>query len=91
VLDLSNLSKSAMRRFVADFAERLYEKNRNPLHLIIDEADEFAPQRIAKGRERTFGAVDEIVRRGRIRGLGVTLVTQRSAASTRTCSRSARS
>jgi hypothetical protein len=80
VIDLSHLSKSAMRRFVVDFAERLYIKNREPLHLIIDEADSFAPQRLRAGDERMFGAVDEIVRRGRIRGLGCTLVTQRSAA-----------
>jgi len=80
VLSLGNLSKSAARRFVADFCERLYEKNRTALHLVIDEADEFAPQRIGKGMERTFGAVDTLVRRGRVRGIGVTMVTQRSAA-----------
>jgi hypothetical protein len=79
VLDLSRLSKGAMRRFVADFAERLYEKNRDPLHLIIDEADAFAPQRPRPDEMRMLGAIDEIVRRGRIRGLGCTLVTQRSA------------
>ncbi len=79
ILDVSGLSKSAMRRFVADFAERLYEKNRNPLHLIIDEADAFAPQKPRPDELRMLGALDEIVRRGRIRGLGCTLVTQRSA------------
>jgi hypothetical protein len=79
VLDLSRLSKGAMRRFVADFAERLYEKNRDPLHLIIDEADAFAPQKPRPDEMRMLGAIDEIVRRGRIRGLGCTLVTQRSA------------
>jgi hypothetical protein len=79
VLDLSHLSKGAMRRFVADFAERLYEKNRDPLHLIIDEADAFAPQKPRPDEMRMLGALDEIVRRGRIRGLGCTLVTQRSA------------
>jgi hypothetical protein len=79
ILDMSRLSKAAMRRFVADFAERLYEKNRNPLHLIIDEADAFAPQKARPDELRMLGALDEIVRRGRIRGLGCTLVTQRSA------------
>ncbi len=79
VLDLSRLSKGAMRRFVADFAERLYEKNRDPLHLIIDEADAFAPQKPRPDEMRMLGAIDEIVRRGRIRGLGCTLVSQRSA------------
>ncbi|MBN1253962.1 MAG: DUF853 family protein [Deltaproteobacteria bacterium] len=80
VLDLSTLSKNAMRRFMTDFAEELYKKNRNAISVILDEADMFAPQRIHKGGERLFGAVDEIVRRGRIRGLGVVMVSQRSAA-----------
>lgn len=79
ILDLSLLSKSAMRRFVADFAEELYRKNRQPLHLLIDEADSFAPQKPQPDEMRMLGALDEIVRRGRIRGLGCTLVTQRSA------------
>lgn len=80
VLDLGTLSKSDQARFVTDFLEHLYQQNRAPLHLIIDEADAFAPQRIHRGAERCFGAVDTVVRRGRARGLGVTLVTQRSAA-----------
>jgi hypothetical protein len=79
VIDLSLFSKSAMRRFVADFAEELYRKNRRPLHLIMDEADAFCPQKPRPDEMRMLGAIDEIVRRGRIRGLGCTLVTQRSA------------
>jgi hypothetical protein len=79
VLDLSLLSKSATRRFVADFAEELYRRNRLPLQLIIDEADAVAPQKPRSDELRMLGAIDDIVRRGRIRGLGCTLVTQRSA------------
>lgn len=80
VLSLCALSKSSGRRFACDFFERLYEKNRTALMVIIDECDEFAPQRIQKGSERLFGAVDTVVRRGRLRGLGVTMISQRSAA-----------
>lgn len=80
VIDLGAFSKTDQCRFVADFLERLYQKNRAPLQLIIDEADAFAPQRLHPGVQRCFGAVDTAVRRGRARGLGVTLVTQRSAA-----------
>lgn len=80
VLSLRLLSESGKRHFVADFCERLYAKNRNALHVVLDEADEFAPQRIQRGGERLFGAVDRIVRRGRSSGLGVTLISQRSAA-----------
>lgn len=46
----------------------------------VEEADEFAPQRAPAGIERLLGATEDIVRRGRVRGLGVTLCTQRAAA-----------
>jgi hypothetical protein len=79
VLDLSPFRKGEQTRFVTDFAERLYQKNRQPLHLVLDEADAFAPQRPMKGQERLLGAIEDLVRRGRARGIGVTLVTQRAA------------
>lgn len=79
VIDLSLLSKSAARRFAIDFLETLYRRNRDPLHIVIDEADLFAPQRLPQGAERLLGAMDDLVRRGRVRGLGVTLITQRPA------------
>lgn len=80
VLDLSLMRKAERRTFTADFLETLYWRNRDPLHLIIDEADEFAPQRAPAGIERLLGATEDIVRRGRVRGLGVTLCSQRAAA-----------
>jgi hypothetical protein len=79
VLDLSRFRKGEQVRFMTDFAEQLYHRNRNPLHLVLDEADAFAPQRPLPGQQRMLGAVEDIVRRGRARGLGVSLVTQRSA------------
>ena len=79
VLDLAHFRKGEQVRFMTDFAERLYHRNREPLHLVLDEADSFAPQRPMKGQERMLGAVEDLVRRGRARGIGVTLVTQRSA------------
>jgi DNA helicase HerA-like ATPase len=79
VLDLSHFRKGEQTRFMTDFAERLYHKNRQPLHLVLDEADAFAPQRPMKGQERLLGAIEDLVRRGRARGIGVTLVTQRAA------------
>ncbi|EHB48641.1 hypothetical protein MycrhDRAFT_5482 [Mycolicibacterium rhodesiae JS60] len=84
VLDLSLLRKTERRSFTADFLETLYWRNREPLHLIIDEADEFAPQRAPAGVERLLSATEDIVRRGRVRGLGVTLCTQRPAALAKT-------
>lgn len=84
VLDLSDFeSDGAQCRFMTDFAERLYRRKartRTTLHLIVDEADEFAPQRPQKNEARMVGAMAKLVRRGRSRGIGLTLITQRSAA-----------
>lgn len=79
VLDLSLLSKHAQRRLVADFLERLYRRNRDALHVVIDEADLFAPQRGGPDTTRILGAYEDLVRRGRARGLGCTSITQRPA------------
>jgi hypothetical protein len=79
VLDLSVLSKAAARRFMAAFIARLYHRNRDPLHLIVDEADAFAPQRTDAGGAVLLGAMEDLVRRGRARGIGCTLITQRPA------------
>jgi len=79
VIDLSGLSKTSGRRFVTEFLERLYHRNREVLHIAIDEADLFAPQRVGADTARMLGAMDDIVRRGRAHGIGVTLITQRPA------------
>jgi hypothetical protein len=79
VLDLCLFRKGDQARFMTDFAETLYHRNRAPLHLVLDEADAFAPQRPLHGQERLLGAIQDLVRRGRARGIGVTLVTQRAA------------
>jgi hypothetical protein len=79
LLDLGRFRKAEQCRFMLDFAERLYHRNRAPLHLVLDEADAFAPQRPMHGQERLLGAIEDLVRRGRARGIGITMVTQRAA------------
>jgi hypothetical protein len=83
VIDLSGLlSKAAEQRFAADFLERLYrakKRETGPLLVVVDEADTFAPQRPGPEQTRTLGALESIVRRGRIKGLGDLLITQRAA------------
>lgn len=79
VLDLSHLSKGGSRRFMTGFIERLYHRNRQALHVVVDEADAFAPQRAQADGARLLGAMEDLVRRGRARGIGVTLITQRPA------------
>jgi len=79
IVDLSEMLIGERHRFVTDFAEALYRDNRSPLHLVIDEADEFAPQQPLPETKRMLHHVDRIVRRGRIRGFRVMLITQRPA------------
>ncbi len=80
VLDFSSFeTRSEQIQFTLDFLTRLYRGNREPLHVIIDEADDVAPQKPFGDEARVLRAVEILVRRGRARGLGVTLVTQRSA------------
>ena len=79
VIDLSGLSKTAARRAMADFMEDLYRYCEEPLQLIVDEADLFAPQRLPADMMRLLGAMDDVVRRGRAHGLGCTLISQRPA------------
>jgi uncharacterized protein len=78
VIDLTLFRKGEALRFMAAFLETLYRKNREALHLFIDEADVVAPQKtFGPDEARVLGACEDIVRRGRIRGIGCTLITQR--------------
>jgi hypothetical protein len=79
VLDMFSMSKTQQRTFVTDFMERLFRKNREPLHLVIDEADRFAPQRGSHEGARLLGAYEDIVLRGRKPGIGSTSITLRPA------------
>lgn len=72
-------------RFTADYISRLYERQgerMRPLMQIIDEAGRFIPQLIPHGSPeiaRCVGAVERLVEEGRNVGVGVCLITQRSA------------
>ncbi len=79
VLDLSLMSQEEFCKFLAPFLECIYQNNREALHLVVDEADAVAPQAPGRGEAPMLAALDRIVRRGRARGLGVTLITQRPA------------
>lgn len=86
VLSVSHLRKKEQRAFVGAFCERLYQRKieptyrGRPLHIILDEADLFIPQRLTKGTaEASRDAVADIAQRGRARGLGATVISQRAA------------
>lgn len=77
VIDLSHMSKTQARTFATAFAERLYHRNRDPLHVVIEEADVLVPQRATAATARLLGAMEDLAKRGRHRGIGLTVVSQR--------------
>lgn len=84
IIDLSELpTKAAERRFMTAFLEAIYRHTDptkvDPYHLIIDEADRFAPQKPPAGDETMLNRMEEIVRRGRVKGFIPWMITQRPA------------
>ncbi len=73
IFDISEVENP--REKVNEFLTHLYKVEnevRNPYLIIIEEADKFIPQRGEK-----LKIIDEIARRGRKRGLGLLIATQR--------------
>lgn len=74
-------TKEAERRFMLDFLETLYRKSGgSPFHVVFDEADLWAPQGAGSGSGPMLQALmEQIVRRGRVKGFIPWLITQRPA------------
>jgi len=81
IISLSEMKTEADReRFAVEFFEALYDTNRAPLHLVVDEAETFAPQNAESPRQNIMTArLNQIVKRGRKRGFVTWLITQRPA------------
>lgn len=84
ILDLSQIgTKAGECRFMLAFLTALYRKTAGePVHLVVDEADMFAPQQL-RDKEgeaaKLLGMMETIVRRGRVKGFIPWLITQRPA------------
>ena len=71
-------TKSAERRFMLAFLEKLYRRaTGEPMHLVFDEADLWAPQKSSEPQLQSL--MEQIVRRGRVKGFIPWLITQRPA------------
>lgn len=71
-------TKSAERRFMLAFLDAIYRKaSGEPVHIIFDEADLWAPQKSSEPMLQS--RMEEICRRGRVKGLIPWLITQRPA------------
>lgn len=80
IVDLSLFETEADKKaFLLDFGKRLYHRNRDPLHIFAEECDEYLPQKPFKDELKLLRVFENIVRKGRTRGLGITLISQRSA------------
>jgi hypothetical protein len=82
ILDVSKMSNEEQHEFGADFATELYRRNSLPLHVFIDEAHTFVPQKLDRNsahQRRSLNAMSILVRQGRLRGIGATVISQRPA------------
>jgi hypothetical protein len=79
VLDMGEMRKAEQARLVADLLDHLFTVNRDPLWLVLEEADAFAPQQPMGDMTRVLGEVDRIARRGRAFGFRLISITQRPA------------
>lgn len=79
IIDISLFRKAEARRFLIPFLETLYRMNREPMHLFVDEADDIAPQKPFGDEAQLVGAMEDVIKRGRRKGIGCTLITQRPA------------
>lgn len=84
VVSLGGLpTKAAERRFMLAFLTAFYRHQKGePVHVIMDEADLWAPQVVLDKEgdaQKLKGMMEQIVRRGRVRGFIPWLITQRPA------------
>jgi len=79
VLDLSVMNKTEQAVFIGALLEELYRlmDASKVLHVFADEAHMYAPQGARGEKTRSAGAMEAVVSRGRIKGIGVTMITQR--------------
>jgi len=84
VMSLRHFSNRERTQFVADFAERLFQRNTSPLHLFCEEAHRLMPQDVRDYErnstpELMLGRMLKLHTEGRTAGIGLTCITQRPA------------
>lgn len=82
ILSIWHFSLQEQIEFVSDFSAAIMEVNRKPITLVIDESDEFIPQKPELGKEllKCKLRTKRIVTRGRKSGFRPVLITQRPQA-----------
>jgi len=79
IADTLHLTVGERTRWFIDFANTLYRTNKAPLHLILDEAHNFAPQGKVPDPDtgKMLHAANTLASGGRSRGIRVAMITQR--------------
>lgn len=83
ILDLSMFESDAARtRFLLAFGTRLFKSKKpdqEPTHLFFEEAHVYMPQKPFREELRLVHAMSRLLTQGRSRGIGATIISQRSA------------
>jgi hypothetical protein len=81
VIDLSQETKAVIRSFVSEFCAALMNlKPAGPRHLFVEESPEFVPQKTPyRDMQLCKSEMERLIRLGRNKGYGITLVSQRAA------------
>jgi vacuolar-type H+-ATPase subunit H len=81
IIDVSQFESDADKtRFATEWAARFffrYKSKPSPVHLCLEECQEFIPQNSQKGEERMVHAFNRIWKLGRNFGIGGSLISQR--------------
>lgn len=81
VVDVSQFESDADKaRFAKDFAARFFFRKKaapSPVHLFVEEAQEFVPQNPQRDEAHMLHAFHRLIKLGRNFGIGVSLISQR--------------
>jgi len=81
VIDVSQFESDADKaRFVTSFADRFFFRKKaspSPVHVFIEEAQEFVPQNPQKDEIRMLHVMQRMIRLGRNYGIGASMISQR--------------
>lgn len=80
ILDVSQMIDAEINRFCTAFGDRFFQRMKAkpaPVHLFLEECQEFLPQNTMKGEERKLHVFQRIAKQGRNFGIGVSLLSQR--------------
>lgn len=79
IIDLKHFSQDGKCRFMVDFYEAIFKKNRARITLVLEEAHEFAPQRPMREENMLLHWTNKLLSQGRSLGFQIVLSSQRPA------------